>query len=153
MLEFKAVLRKLNNSEKFKTYLKKNPDAYLTNALFLKNWQLNFFSPSKQLITIFNININNKITTQTSREERTFPKLDTALKLDSKEALKILESQISKFYSSETFTKTIIILHQNSEPVWNITKLSSSLKILNLKISALSGKILQESYNRLIDIK
>ncbi|MAG45521.1 MAG: hypothetical protein CMH63_01985 [Nanoarchaeota archaeon] len=151
MLDFKAVLKRLEDSVKFQTYLKKNPDAYLTNAIYLEEWQVNYFSPKTELITIFKV--DKKITSKTVAEKRKFPKLNTNLKIDLKEALKILKKQISKFYSSETFTKTIIILQQSQEPEWNITQLSSSIKILNIKISAISGKITYESYDKLIDMK
>jgi len=151
MLDFKAVLKRLNTSPKFQTYIKKNPDSYLTNAICIDEWQINYFSPKTELITIFKI--NTKITSKIVSEKRIFPKLNLNLKLDLKDALKILKKQISKFYSSETFTKTIIILQQDKEPLWNITKLSSSIKIFNMKISALSGKIIHESYDNLIDLK
>jgi|TARA_B100001971_G_C18204604_1_gene546766 hypothetical protein len=150
MLDFKAILKKLDTSPKYQTYLKKNSDAYITSAIYMEDWQVNSFSPKTKLITIFKI--DTKINSKTVTEKRTFPKLNTNLKLDLKDALKILKKQLSKFYSSETFTKTIIIIQQSEEPEWNITKLSSSVKILNIRISALSGKITHESYDNLINM-
>tara|TARA_Y100000034_G_C6739259_1_gene327939 strand:- start:281 stop:736 length:456 start_codon:yes stop_codon:yes gene_type:complete len=151
MLEFQEALQKLKNSKTFKDYLKNNKDSYLTSAVYLEELQINYFSPSKQEITIFKI--KGKIISETQKEARNFPQLNSNLKTDLKEALKIFRKQKNKFYPKTATTKTIIVLQQSKGPEWNISQLTSSIKILNIKISALTGKITRESFDKLIDLK
>jgi uncharacterized protein YpmB len=41
-------------------------------------------------------------------------------------------------------TKKIFILQQKESPIWNITYLTQSLNILNMKINAETGQIIEE---------
>lgn len=41
-------------------------------------------------------------------------------------------------------SKKIFILQQKESPIWNITYLTQSLNILNMKINAETGQIIEE---------
>jgi hypothetical protein len=41
-------------------------------------------------------------------------------------------------------SKKIFILQQKESPIWNITYLTQSLNILNMKINAETGQIMEE---------
>jgi uncharacterized membrane protein YkoI len=148
MLEFKPALTLLQESQVFKDYQKKNTTSYLTNSLFIDDWQLNYFSPQTHQVTTFTVNASVKKKTLET-ENKKFPKLNnTKVNIDLKKALKISNHSTSKDQ------KTIVILQtENSEPIWNITIPLPSLKVIQVKISAESGKVLEESEKNIIELR
>lgn len=147
MLEFKQVLSKLQSSEIFRSYQKKNTDSYLTNSLCLNEWQINYFSPKTDVITSFII--ENKISKKTLEAgSKKFPKLNSAkIMVDINAAL-----NISKIQSNKGIT-IIIIQTENSIPVWNISVPTPSLKVINVKISAETGEVLEKSEKNIIETR
>lgn len=149
MLEFKQALTQLHNSEIFKIYQKNNATSYLTNSLYIDEWQINYFSPRTQQITTFII--NSKIKKKTlEAENKKFPKLNNKkINIDMKKAL-----EISKKDKKPKEAKTIVILQtENSQPIWNISIPLPSLKIINIKISAETGKVLERSEKNIIELR
>ncbi len=53
----------------------------------------------------------------------------------------------------EEITKKIIILQQKESPLWNITYITKSLNILNLKVDAISGKLLEQKTENIMNFK
>jgi len=150
MLSFKESLKKLQNSKEFKDYMKKNPDAYIANTIYLDTIEFNLFSPKTKIVTVFSVE-NNITSKELDKENRIFPRLDLKkIKLDVDEIMKIFENERSKICKDEA-TKTIIILQQDKEPVWNLSQLTSSIKILQILISAETGKVIESSYKRIIE--
>src|SRR3989344_3413814 len=150
MLSFKESLKKLQNSKEFKDYMKKNPDAYIANTIYLDTIEFNLFSPKTKIVTVFSVE-NNITSKELDKENRIFPRLDLKkIKLDVDEIMKIFENERLKICRDEV-TKTIIILQQDKEPVWNLSQLTSSIKILQILISAETGKVIESSYKRIIE--
>jgi len=150
MLSFKESLKKLQNSKEFKDYMKKNPDAYIANTIYLDTIEFNLFSPKTKIVTVFSVE-NNITSKELDKENRIFPRLDLKkIKLDVDEIMKIFENERLKICKDEV-TKTIIILQQDKEPVWNLSQLTSSIKILQILISAETGKVIESSYKRIIE--
>ena len=150
MLSFKESLKKLQNSKEFKGYMKKNPDAYIANTIYLDTIEFNLFSPKTKIVTVFSVE-NNITSKELDKENRIFPRLDLKkIKLDVDEIMKIFENERLKICKDEV-TKTIIILQQDKEPVWNLSQLTSSIKILQILISAETGKVIESSYKRIIE--
>ena len=150
MLSLKESLKKLQNSKEFKDYMKKNPDAYIANTIYLDTIEFNLFSPKTKIVTVFSVE-NNITSKELDKENRIFPRLDLKkIKLDVDEIMKIFENERSKICKDEA-TKTIIILQQDKEPVWNLSQLTSSIKILQILISAETGKVIESSYKRIIE--
>ena len=147
MLEFKQALSKLQSSEIFRDYQKKNPGSYLTNSLYLNEWQINYFSLKTNVITSFII--ESKVSKKTLEAgNKKFPKLNSAkIIVDINAAL-----NTSKIQSSEGMT-IIIIQTENSIPVWNISVPTPSLKVINVKVSAESGEILERSEKSIIETR
>ena len=147
MLEFKQALSKLETSEAFKNYQKKNTSSYLTNSLYIYEWQINYFSPRAQQITTFIVNdkIRKKILEANSKK---FPVLNrNKIKVDINRALDISQSQ-----KSEGIT-IIIIQSENSIPIWNISIPTPALKVINIKVSAESGEVLEKSEKNVMALR
>lgn len=149
MLDFKQALSKLQSSEIFRDYQKKNPSSYLTNSLYLNEWQINYFSPKTNVITSFTINSKIKKKTLEAKNQK-FPALNqNKIHVDIEKALSKSADELSKHDGI-----TIIIIQvENSVPVWNISIPTPSLKVINVKISAESGEILEKSEKSIIETR
>lgn len=149
MLDFKQALSKLQASEIFRNYQKKNPSSYLTNSLYIHEWQINYFSPKTNVITSFTINSKIKKKTLEAKNQK-FPALNqNKIHVDIEKAIGMSANELGK---SEGVT-IIIIQTENSVPVWNISIPTPSLKVINVKISAESGEILERSEKSIIETR
>ena len=75
MLGFMQALSRIESSEVFRGYQKKNAESYLTNSLYINEWQINFYSKKTKLITSFTTNgkVNKKVMDGKNKE---FPMLN-----------------------------------------------------------------------------
>ena len=142
--EIKEFLEELKKSEIFKKFKEKNQLAYNSSiSKIQKELQIDYYDPNTDKITSFTKR-NNEIISQESEVFRK-EKIDIPeLKLDKiKITLKAIEDIIAMKYQ-EIPTKKIFILQQKESPIWNITYLTQSLNILNMKINAETGQIIEE---------
>jgi hypothetical protein len=142
--EIKEFLEELEKSKIFKKFKEKNQLAYNSSiSKIQKELQIDYYDPNTDKITSFTKR-NNEIISQESEVFRK-EKIDIPeLKLDKiKITLKAIEDIIAMKYQ-EIPTKKIFILQQKESPIWNITYLTQSLNILNMKINAETGQIIEE---------
>ena len=148
---------KLKKSKEFLKFKKENKNTFLASCFTMMEnkegkWQFDFYLPNKNKMTSFNV--NDKIEVQ--EEEGIFQKVKKEIKkLDLKkvkinldEALKIINKK-----HKENFTKKIIVLQNLERIVWNITLLDNNMKILNIRIDAVNGKILKDKEESLLEFK
>ncbi|MEW6063016.1 MAG: hypothetical protein AB1571_01430 [Nanoarchaeota archaeon] len=144
MKDIYSSLRHVEDSEKFREWKKKHK-GFLCSIFMMcsadkldGDWQFDFYS-------------NGKITSFSDKafsESDIFEKHELKeLKLDKvnikiEDALKIIRGLKEEKYKDESFDKIIIIL-QNG--LWNISYITKSFKILNIKIDNKNGKITEES--------
>ena len=146
MLGFMQALSRIESSEVFRGYQKKNAESYLTNSLYINEWQINFYSKKTKLITSFTTNgkVNKKVMDGKNKE---FPMLNkNKIKIDITKAIEISGIR-------QEGTAIIIIQTENSVPIWNISIPTLSLKVINSKISAESGEILEKSEKNVIALR
>jgi hypothetical protein len=152
MLELKELYNNIKNSKEFKEWHKKNLDFYLCSFFTIldeQGWQVDYYSPSKDRITSFTcekkvkiLNIDSKIF---KKEGLKVDKLDLdEIKINLQKALDIVLNLKNKKYPNEKSNKIIVILQKIKKPLWNITYLTATFNILNVKIDAKSGKIIEE---------
>ena len=142
--EIKKFLQELEESKVFKKFKKNNPIAYNSSVSKIQNQlQIDFYDPNEDKITSFTKK-DNEIVMQKSeifrKEKIKIPELKIS---KVKITLEEIEKIISEKYQ-EIPTKKIFILQQTEFPIWNITYLTQSLNILNIKINAESGEIIEE---------
>ncbi len=70
--------------------------------------------------------------------------------IEEHEALEKAETLCLRKYGQEKIIKFIIILQHKEQPRWNISALTHSLHLLNVKIDAQKGNILEESITNLL---
>ncbi len=141
---------KIINSGEFKGFKKENPDSFLANVFLDKDgWQFNF-SYNKKMISFF---IEKDIVkTEESEAYEKNPELEELkikeIKIDLEKA-----EEITKKITDEEITKKIIILQQREFPIWNITYITSSLNVLNVRINAISGEITNQKEENILNFK
>jgi len=139
--KIKEFLEELKDNEKFKG---KNQLAYNTSVCLIDNQlSVDFYDPNSDKITSFTKQ-KDEILSQESevfrQEKKEIEELQiNKIQINQKKA----EEIISGKYKDEA-TKKIFILQQVNTPIWNITYLTSKLDILNVKINAVSGEIIEE---------
>ncbi|MBI2508073.1 hypothetical protein HYV89_03915 [Candidatus Woesearchaeota archaeon] len=146
MLGFLQALSRIESSKIFQDYQKKNTEAYLTNSVYIQEWQINFYSKRTKLITSFTPDSNVKKKVMDGKNQE-FPVLNkNKIKVDITKAIELSRSR-------QEGSMIIIIQTENSIPVWNITIPTPSLKVINSKISAESGEILEKSEKNIVELR
>ena len=121
-------------------------------------WQFNYFDSESKKTTAFEVGKEIKIVSQSKifQKEKIDPKevnLDE-VKIDMEKAFSIIDELKEKKYKGQTENKFIITLQNiNNQLVWNITYLTTELNFLNVKIDANDGKIIEEKYESILNLK
>ena len=141
--------KKLLSSKEYKEYKKNNPDSYLTSCFIIidkTNWQFDFYNKNN---TITSFIINNKI--EITKNQKIFQKEKTKLKeLDLNKIKITLKEALKLIKTKDNFVKTIVILQPY---LWNITLITSTFKVLNVKIDAIKKEIISEQYESILNFK
>ncbi|MBI2110105.1 PepSY domain-containing protein [Candidatus Woesearchaeota archaeon] len=180
MTELLEAFDKVILSDEFKEWKSENKNSYLCSFFLiidekeLMPWQLAFYSPSTDTITSFIASNPVKILEKNSKifkmdrskiNELHLNKVNIDLKeaflilerlkinIDLKEAFLILERLKMEKYPNELPTKKIVILQKTKHLVWNITYINSSLNILNVKVDAASGEIIEDKISSIMSLK
>src|SRR3989339_1216039 len=142
--------KRLLDSKEFKDWRKKNYDSYLCSCFNAKDgindafWNFDFYNKNDRITTFgvaeeIIVNENQEIFKH-DKDKVDKISLDD-VKVDLDHALEIIERP-----EGESFVKTISILQFKDILLWNITMISASFNILNVKIDAVSG---EETYRNL----
>ena len=153
--KLKENLKELQKAEEFKDFKKKNPKAYLASCVVIvdgkeiRDWQVGYYLPEKHKIMSFVL----KERVEAKGEDDIFQKEKTSIKklnlgkvkIDLSKALEILENLRKKKYSGDFPNKIIAVLQVIEEgPIWNLTLLTTTLKVLNIKLNAVNGSIISD---------
>jgi len=160
----KNSLKKITESSEFKKYKKENPDVYLTSAFIMLdknnkgNWQLDFYSPKKHRIISFIVEKSIKVLPSEEifqKEVKSIEILDlNKIKISLEQAFEKITEILKKKFSHETPDKKIIILQKlNKKEIWNITYITTTFNLINTKIDAITGKVIESKLHPLIDLR
>jgi len=155
--KIKDSFEEIKNSEEFKSWEEKHLSSYLTSIFFIDEFQFDFYNPETDNITSFKKE-NNEIKVI---EEKIFRKEKSELKelklneikISFDQAINLIEKLIGEKYKGEEKQKVIVILQVLKAPTWNITYLTKRFNILNVKINAISGEILEEKIQSAVSFK
>lgn len=153
---FEKEFNEIINSDKYKSFKEQNQLSYLSSIFILdNNLQFDFYNKETDKITSFTL----KDKEITSEESKVFKqensdvkelKLDK-VKVDIKKVKSILSKSLEKYNQREK--KEIIILQSQEEPLWNVSYITTEFKLLNVKIDAISGQILSEKIESVLNFK
>jgi len=155
------LLEKVKSSKEFKDYQKEHPDSYLCSIFMTEQQtQLSFYDKKTKLVTSFKIEEDKVILI--GKDEKIFQKEKKDLEelhlediaVDLNKAKELIDDILKEKYPNETPTKDIIILQViNSKIVWNITKITSTFNIINIRLDAFSGDILEDKIESALNFK
>jgi hypothetical protein len=151
--------KQLVKDSKFKSWKEKNKDAYLCSVFLLKdeqnssNWQFDYYLPKKNKMTTFIVDKKIKFT----KDQKIFSnsdKIDEIKLEDVKFSFDDVVKLVMPKYKDKKFIKEIIIIQSlNSKLLWNISLVTTDFNLINVKIDALNGKILEETSSSLLQFK
>ena len=137
------------NSEIFKKWHKQE---YLISYYILNQTEnVVFYSKENKKATIFTVADTIEMSEDDlfQRKEPEELKLE-AVNIDLNNALTIAEEAKERQLGEEVIEKKIIILSSENHSQWNITYITNTLKMLNIKINAIDGNIEKEKVEALI---
>jgi len=160
----KEAIERLEKSAEFSEWRHSNKEAYLAHAFTIKendkldSWQIGYYNKAHQKITIFEMGDSIEILPESEvfkREETEVRGLDIKkVGIDIERALEIAEGINKEKYPQVRSSKQIIILQDLEQgQLWNITFVSTSMDVLNVKLDAGSGEILNHCLNRLFEFR
>lgn len=160
MENLKNNLKEVEKFEKFKKFKEENKKCYLSGAFLNEHniWEFDFYCPEKHKITTFFVDDDIVIKPAEKifqKEEKLVHEVNLdKVKINLDKALEIVEEEFKKKKTGEQVNKKIIILQNlDGTQVWNITYLTSSFNILNMKINVENGKIVHEVFESILNLR
>ncbi|MBI4154362.1 PepSY domain-containing protein [Candidatus Woesearchaeota archaeon] len=161
MLKFPVAVEKLESTEEHKQFKVKNKDSYLVSGFFMSNasvaeaafWQIDYFDPHKERITSFLV----KDIIEVREEQEVLHSGEELQRLNSEEVALSHEEALEivlRELKGEKVHRTIFIIQQlHSQPTWNITLIFDSFQLLNVRIHAATGKVIQSRKESLMSFR
>jgi len=147
-------LRELTADSLYQAWKKEHPEAFLSHFFSaLSNfqpqdsWEIGFYDPSVDKITVFRALVNAfeiKPADDVFKKEKAEVeelKMDN-VKLSFEQAVEVAKEQMPSLFPHEQLGDGFVILQMfKGKTLWNFTCISKSLKFLNIKIDAATGKV------------
>ncbi|MBI4151094.1 PepSY domain-containing protein [Candidatus Woesearchaeota archaeon] len=159
-MEFKDALMHLEKSKEFVSWRKEHK-GFLAHAFKLLDdanadtWQLGYYDGSTITTFVVSARFIEVIPDQEIlRSEHAIEELDvTHVKISSEDALKTAREFHQLHHPREMTLKQFFIIQKlPSGVVYNVTFFFQSMKTLNVKIDAASGKVVQHSFQSLMEM-
>ncbi|MGV8086898.1 MAG: hypothetical protein ACP5N1_04665 [Candidatus Woesearchaeota archaeon] len=157
LIDFKKIIGIIEESNEFQDFIKKNSDYYLVHVFTIDDsetsniWQIGYYSKTTDKIVVFEYN-NDMVLIHPEadalKKDEYIQPLDLAKLTVSKEgAVNIYNLALREFYPKELPSKTIILLQNLPEYsfVWNITIVTLTLSVINIKINASTGDVIKHT--------
>lgn len=158
----KQTIKRVEASKAYKGFIKENPDYYLVHCFAMLGggdkeykWELGYYSEKTDRMVVF----ETEPRVSMRPEEEAFKKAGTVKKLDMSKvrigvgkALSTCDDLVKRKYPKQIVTKKIIILQHLDKQVFNITLVTQSFNILNIKIDAATGEVLHENIQSIMSL-
>ena len=162
-MDFTSALKKLEESDVYLQWHKQHYDAYLAHffaeideQLKLGSWQIGFYEHDIDRLSTFLVDgvVELEPQSEAFKKERTIHALDlSSVKVSAENALDSVVIHQTKKYPQHLVMKGFLILqHLDDNLVWNVTFLMRTFTALNVKIDAVSGKMIKDELMNLFDL-
>ena len=158
----KQSIKKVEQSKVFKSFIKKHSDYYLVHCFTMADaiakkykWDLGYYSEKNDNVVVFESEpkVSMKPAEEAFKKEGTIKKLDIKkVKVSVSKALELCNNLLIAKYPREIITKRIIILQHLEKQVYNITLVSMSFNILNIRIDANTGEVIKDNIQSIISL-
>lgn len=144
----------------FKEFISLNDKFYLGHIYTMSgadnaaSLEFGFYNEDTDKIVVFETSpLRKRDEEEAFKEGRTINLLDlSSVKVSLEEALEIAEKTRKEKYPSEIIYKSIMILQNIGTQVWNITLISMSFNIINIRIDAETGEVLQTNIHSIMNL-
>ena len=166
-MDLKNIIKNINENEEFINWKNENKDSYLVHIFKMiddnnkDEVQVGFYNKEDKMITTFIYNEKTK-EIKKNPESEAYREKEThidELNLDEiKIDFAVIMSKIEKIrlskYSEHVPTKSFFILQKiDNQTLWNFTIIAKTLNIVNIKIDATNGEIIEDKLTSIFDFK
>ena len=162
--EIVSFLEKVESSELYIKWKKEHSKSFLSSCFSIGNdiqelkWQIDFYDPHDKKITSFVIDENKNIK---CKEEDIFKQPKDVInelelnkvKIDLDKAVLKLDKWRKRKFPGEMPSQRIFVLQNLNTIVWNITLINTSFNVLNIKIDAIKGSLIDHSLTNVMGFK
>ena len=156
------VLGKVEKSKDFRKLKKENPEFYLAHAFTMIDenekkgaWELGFYSPERDRLAVFETEpkVRLKSEDEVFKQEGIVKPLDVKkIKVSFQKAMELCDELLKSKYSAQTVTKRIVIIQSLERPMYNVTLVTRSFSILNIKIDCQTGEVISDNLQSLMKL-
>ncbi len=144
------IIKKLQMSPEFLKWKSGNKPSFLMSlyALFEEKpdeWLIGYYNPATRKVATFTVGASIAMTAEDETDKAIMPLDMEKVKVEMETALGIAKEAFAK-KSQESIKKTIAVLQNLGVQVWNISFMTASFNIYNIRIDSETGKIAGESY-------
>jgi DNA-binding protein len=156
-MDIKQKQDSVEKSSIFKAWKTDHTDAYLVHFLWFgtEEVSIGYYDQKADAITTFQCGkeIAKTVDTEIFKEQKTIPLLAIEkIKVSCSSARAIVEKRRQQNYSHDTPTKEIIILQTiKNKPIYNISIVTNTFKLLTIHINAETGDVEEEKIRPLMD--
>ncbi len=155
-MEAVEVIRKTEKSPEFAEWKKSNTDVYLTSAFSMfseeeeKEWLISYYNGKKDTITTFSGESSTE--EEAFKKEGGIPELKLEdVKMSEEDALKAAKAVLTNNYSEKPQKVVMVLQNLDSEVLWNLTFITVAFKVVNVRLSAFSGKVISHNASAISD--
>ena len=165
-MNFKEAFEKLKSNKEFKDWQEVNKDSFLAHffnqldeSYGQSEWEVGFYNKERDKIMTF---VVGDLGIMARPEDEVFKKEEhhvlelkiNEIKVDLDAAIKTFKQCQEQKYPGQFPMKVFVILQKLSEGVvWNITSATQTFSALNIKISAVDGKIISDKCESFFDLR
>ena len=161
-MELQTLIQNLKEDVNFKAWHKQHADYFLATAFFMihelkrEPWQIGYYNPKQKKMVIFTPSEESwqhsgEQEILKSKEEIELLNIEKVT-LSIEDALQQGEECLQEYPSQRSTQQLFIVQQKKEETLFNITFFTQSLKTINVKMDAQTGKILQHSLQDLMKV-
>ncbi len=159
-MKLKHAVAQVEATGLFRQFQKENPHYYLAHIFHTsgkgESTQIGYYNPDTDRVVVFDIGstITQQPADEVFKDHPTVEKLDLEqVKIGLEEAMKIAEEFHNKKHAAELITQKITILQNLGGLVYNITHVTRTFNIFNIKIDAVTGEMLSEHTQSILGLQ
>jgi hypothetical protein len=149
-----TAIEHVRASEAFKKWKKEHAEAYVTSAFSIaapdaeRVWLVGYYDPSAKKMTSFTADGSATESDGVfTKDERLAELKLEEVQVDESDALKNA-SDLLKGGANNT---VIVLQNYQGNLLWNITFITQSLEVLNVRISAVDGRVIEHTTTKITD--
>jgi hypothetical protein len=159
MTDVHDVVDKVESSAAFLAFNAENPHHYLVHAFstagaHIDPMELGYYGKEADKITVFKTDPLTRMPAEEVFKERgVLEALDLSLvKLGLTQALAKAEEYRHDAYPKHQTMKTICVLQQKQRPIWNMTIVTNTLNMINMRIDAQTGELISREMQSIMNL-